>query len=199
MAHVHGGLLKRAFDIALALALAVPAFVLVSIFGMLVRLESPGPAIFRQSRIGRERREFTIFKLRTMRAGTADLPSHVAGTSHMSRIGPFLRRFKLDELPQLLNVIRGDMSFVGPRPCLPSQSELIEERDRQGVFALRPGITGVAQVQGYDMSDPKRLAQVDAQYLSQWQLAGDLRLLVDTLIGKGNGDAATKNGSKQSS
>lgn len=174
----------------LALALAFPALILVAVFGILVRLESSGPAIFRQKRVGRGLREFTIFKLRTMKTGTADLPSHVAGTTHMSRIGPFLRRFKLDELPQLLNVIRGDMSFVGPRPCLPSQSELIEERDRLGVFAIRPGITGVAQVLGYDMSNPQKLAQVDAQYLSTWRLTTDLRLLASTIMGKGHGDAA---------
>jgi len=103
-------------------------------------------------------------------------------------LGRWLRRLKLDELPQLWNVLRGDMSLVGPRPCLPSQTELIAERRARGVYALRPGITGVAQVAGVDMSDPPRLAALDATYLATVSAAADLRLLLATVRGAGRGD-----------
>jgi O-antigen biosynthesis protein WbqP len=101
----------------------------------------------------------------------------------LTRVGSFLRRYRLDELPQLLNVLLGDMSLVGPRPCLPSQNELVEARRRLGVFEVPPGITGLAQVGGIDMSDPDRLAKVDAQYVCSRSFAGDLKLIWATLRG----------------
>jgi len=101
-----------------------------------------------------------------------------------------LRRTKIDELPQLWNVLIGDMSLVGPRPCLPSQTQLIAERARRGVLALRPGITGVGQLAGLDMSAPVALAEADAAYLARWTLRGDVVMLIQTALGKGGGDAA---------
>lgn len=187
--------MKRVLDLSLALALALPSIFLIALLGLFIRLDSPGPAIFRQRRVGRNKREFTIFKLRTMQIGTGNVPSHFADSSSISRLGRHIRRFKLDELPQLYNVIVGHMSFVGPRPCLPSQIELIAARERVGVFALRPGITGVAQVKGIDMSEPQKLACVDALYLADWRVWTDLGLLWATVIGKGNGDAAGRHSS----
>jgi O-antigen biosynthesis protein WbqP len=102
--------------------------------------------------------------------------------------GRWLRRSKLDELPQLWNVLRGEMSFVGPRPCLPSQVELVAARRARGLYAIRPGITGVAQVAGLDMSDPQRLAAADAEYLETMSLRTDLRLMLMTAFGAGKGD-----------
>lgn len=183
------GRMKRALDLLLALALALPSLVIVILFGLLIRLDSPGPAIFRQVRVGRNKAQFTILKLRTMKTGTGDMPSHFADPRNISRLGQLIRSLKLDELPQLYNVIVGDMSFVGPRPCLPTQTELIAARNRSGVFVLRPGITGIAQLEGIDMSEPERLASVDALYLAPWSLATDLRLMWSTALGKGNGDA----------
>lgn len=174
---------KRAFD----LALAVPAGLLLSPLVLacmaLVRLTSPGPAIFRQTRIGQGGRAFVCLKLRTMHAGTPDRPSHHTSAAAITPLGAWLRRLKLDELPQLWNVVRGDMSLVGPRPCLPAQTELIEARRRLGLGHLRPGITGVSQVAGLDMSDPKLLAKADATYLSRMSLREDARLLVRTATG----------------
>mgnify|MGYP001809998799 CR=1 FL=1 len=106
--------------------------------------------------------------------------------------GAFLRKMKLDELPQLVNVLRGDMSFVGPRPCLPSQEKLIAERERRGVYAIRPGITGPAQIAGIDMSTPVKLAEADGHYLAAITLSGDLGYLVKTAVGSGRGDAVTR-------
>jgi O-antigen biosynthesis protein WbqP len=122
-----------------------------------------------------------------MYSGTANLPTHEVKASSVTALGEHLRRFKIDELPQLWNVLVGDMSLVGPRPCMPSQAELVEARRRRGVFAVRPGITGLAQVRGIDMSDANRLAEVDAEYVRSQSLQGDLRLIIATLRGQGVG------------
>ena len=122
--------------------------------------------------------------------GTPDRPSHEMGSAHITRLGGALRRTKLDELPQLLNIVRGEMSFVGPRPCLPSQTDLIELRRKNNVLSLRPGITGMAQVRGIDMSEPARLAAVDAEYIDRQSIGTDLSLIWKTVFGAGRGDAA---------
>ncbi|HTJ56804.1 MAG TPA: sugar transferase [Devosiaceae bacterium] len=180
--------MKRTFDVLLAL-LALPfAAPLILIFGIVVRLTSPGPALFRQPRVGRDGKIFTCLKLRTMRQDTVNAPSHEVGASAVTGIGRLLRGSKLDELPQLWNILAGEMSFVGPRPCLPSQTRLIEARRTHGLAGLRPGITGVSQVAGVDMSDPERLAALDASYLGDMSLARDLRLMLATLVGAGRGD-----------
>ena len=152
-----------------------------------IRLQSPGPAIFTQVRVGKDGRPFTCYKLRTMYSGTANLPTHEVQASSVTALGEHLRRFKIDELPQLCNVLIGDMSLVGPRPCLPSQTELVEARRRLGVLEVRPGITGLAQVNGVDMSDANRLAEIDAQYVRTQSLMGDFRLILATLRGQGVG------------
>lgn len=182
--------LKRALDLAVALALAAPATLIVLIACPFVAWETRASPLFFQRRVGRDGRIFTILKLRTMRADTPDGASHEVGAATITRSGRILRRTKVDELPQLWNVIVGDMSLVGPRPCLPSQRALIEERERLGVTRLRPGITGVGQVAGLDMSDPVALARADSAYLGAWSMGRDLELLVRTAIGGGSGDAA---------
>jgi lipopolysaccharide/colanic/teichoic acid biosynthesis glycosyltransferase len=121
-----------------------------------------GSPLFRQERVGRDQRPFTLVKFRTMRPDTASVASHLADASAITRLGAFLRRTKLDELPQLWNVLKGEMSLVGPRPCLFNQTDLIAERHSRGVFEARPGITGLAQVNNIDMSTPKLLAETDA-------------------------------------
>src|SRR6185503_10926322 len=147
--------MKRAFDLlATLLGLAV-AWPVIAVAAAAIRLESPGAAIFAQRRIGRRGAPFTCYKLRTMNENTIQRPTHEVGASAVTSVGRFLRRWKLDELPQLYNVLRGEMSLVGPRPCLPSQSELIEARLQKGALDVRPGITGLAQVQGIDMSEPE--------------------------------------------
>lgn len=183
---------KRLFDVALALAFALPALLLCLICVVAIRREDPEPALFRQVRVGRDRRPFTLYKLRTMSSGTGDRASHEVSTAQITRVGRILRRTKLDELPQLINVLRGDMSFVGPRPCLPSQEVLVAERDRRGVYAVRPGITGPAQLAGIDMSTPIELAKADAGYAARVNLADDLRYILSTALGRGSGDAVTK-------
>ena len=179
---------KRLLDIAAALAGLVVGSPLLLLCAIAIKATSSGPVIFAQERVGRNERRFTCYKLRTMYQATPHLASHEVSVSAVTPVGLFLRKIKLDELPQLVNVLRGDMSLVGPRPCLPSQTELIEARRAAGVYALRPGITGIAQVQGVDMSQPAALATLDATYLAKAGLLTDLRILLLTVAGRGNGD-----------
>jgi O-antigen biosynthesis protein WbqP len=180
--------MKRVFDVVIAMVALPLAFPFILACAVVVRLSSPGPAILRQQRVGRHERSFTCLKLRTMYTNTPHVPTHETGNAAVTPIGQILRRLKLDELPQLFNIIKGDMSFVGPRPCLPTQTALIQARRRYGLQAIRPGITGVAQVRGVDMSDPERLAALDATYLENMSLGADLRLIVATALGAGRGD-----------
>ncbi|MDN5928078.1 MAG: sugar transferase [Hyphomicrobiales bacterium] len=174
--------LKRPLDVvlsALGLLVLSPA-ILVSLLA--VRWTSSGGGIFSQVRVGRDGVPFNCHKLRTMYVGTASVPTHEVSTSRITPVGGFLRRTKLDELPQLWNVLKGEMSLVGPRPCLPEQTELMEARRRRRVVALRPGITGLAQSRGIDMADPARLAEIDAEYLLVVSLPADFKILIHTII-----------------
>lgn len=177
----------RVFDLVLAvLGLLVGApLMLVLYLGGLIDTGSP---LFFQERIGRHRRPFMLVKFRTMRVGTPSVGTHLADAAAVTRWGAFLRRTKLDELPQLWNVLKGEMSLVGPRPCLPNQTELIAARERLGVFRARPGITGLAQISGIDMSTPELLAQTDARMLQELTLPAYLLYLWKTATGAGRGD-----------
>lgn len=181
-------LASRSVDWAFAFVVLVPLGWLLLGLLLLVRLESPGKAIFAQTRVGREGRLFTLYKFRTMHTGMRQVPTHDARTNDVTRVGAPLRRFKLDELPQAWNVVRGEISLVGPRPCLPSQKELIEARGCRGVLKLRPGITGLAQINGIDMKDPELLAKWDQRYSALQCLMLDLRILWVTATGAGAGD-----------
>jgi O-antigen biosynthesis protein WbqP len=176
-------------DIVLALV-AFP-FVLAVVLPLviIIRLESRGPAFFRQSRVGRDEAIFTLVKLRTMYESTPDIPSHEAIGAMITPLGRILRKMKLDELPQIWNVLIGQMSFVGPRPCLETQEELINARRDLDVFSVRPGITGLAQVTGVDMSSPQKLAQTDRDYIGTMSLTTDVKLIIATVSGRGYGDA----------
>lgn len=144
--------------------------------------------LFKQTRVGRNQAPFVLVKFRTMRPDTASVATHLADASAITPFGRFLRRTKLDELPQLWNVLRGDMSLVGPRPCLFNQQELIAHRSALGVFNARPGITGLAQIQRIDMSTPELLAKTDAQMLASLGLVDYFRYILLTVLGRGAGD-----------
>lgn len=173
--------------------------ILLSLFGLVVSAPlllvlwtigyfDTGSPLFRQERVGRRQRPFTLVKFRTMKPDTASVASHLADASAVTPFGRFLRRTKLDELPQLWNVLRGEMSLVGPRPCLFNQQELIKERQGRGVFEARPGITGLAQVNEIDMSTPQLLAETDSVMLSGLTIVNYFRYIALTVIGKGKGD-----------
>ena len=147
-----------------------------------------GSPIFCQERVGRDKKPFTLIKFRTMAVGTASIATHLADGASITAFGRFLRKTKLDELPQLLNVLKGDMSLVGPRPCLFNQGELIHEREKRGVYTLRPGITGLAQVNDIDMSTPKLLAEWDERMTKPVSVSQYFRLIIQTVLGSGSGD-----------
>lgn len=185
------GLLLRLLDVVLAglgLLLLWPVLLVLCVLGWLdTRLP-----LFRQERVGRHQRPFVLVKFRTMRPGTASVASHLASSSAITRFGALLRRTKLDELPQLWNVLLGDMSLVGPRPGLFNQHELTAARAAQGVYAVRPGITGLAQVNGIDMSTPELLSQTDAQMLRDMNMKNYFKFILLTVGGKGSGDKVKK-------
>lgn len=159
-----------------------------------VGLADTGTPMFRQTRVGRDQKPFTLVKFRTMRPDTASVATHLADVSAITPFGRFLRRTKLDELPQLWNVLKGEMSLVGPRPCLFNQDELITERVVRRVFDVRPGVTGLAQVQGIDMSTPRLLAETDAQMIKTLTLFNYFKYILLTILGKGVGDRVNGSG-----
>jgi len=178
----------RAVDIAFSAAGLLVSWPIILASMALISATSDGPAIFRQSRVGLRQRPFVCYKLRTMQRGTPSAASHEVSQSSVTPIGRLLRRTKIDELPQLWNVLMGEMSLVGPRPCLPSQSELIEARARLDVFSVRPGITGPGQIAGVDMSAPARLAALDRTWVENPSASAYFQAIALTLIGRGQGD-----------
>jgi O-antigen biosynthesis protein WbqP len=183
--------MKRLFDVLLGLALAPVAVITCLAAAIPIAIEAKASPLFFQTRLGLRERPFRLLKLRTMHVATPSVASHQVGAASILVTGRLLRRLKIDELPQIWNVLNGTMSFVGPRPGLPNQVELTEARRTQGVFDLVPGITGVAQISGIDMSTPEKLALIDKSYDGPWSLAQDLRILWATVTGAGSGDAAS--------
>lgn len=179
--------MTRLADIIFSLVgilISLPLLAVFILFGFL----DTGSPIFRQCRLGRNLRPFTILKLRTMQMDTHSVPTHLTNVAAVTPVGRFLRRFKLDELPQLWNVLAGDMSLVGPRPGLPNQVELTDAREALGVFKVRPGITGLAQVSGIDMSTPELLAQTDARMIAEMSVYNYFKYIALTIAGRGSGD-----------
>ncbi|MDO9369803.1 MAG: sugar transferase [Sphingopyxis sp.] len=181
---------KRILDLVLALLLLVPAAMLCVVFAIIIWLECRANPIFRQVRLGKDKVPFALYKLRTMAPATRQGTSHEVGSATILRCGSLLRRLKIDELPQIWNILKGEMSFIGPRPGLPQDAALTAARDAHGVFSLLPGISGPAQLAGLDMSTPVELANADAAYLSDWSLGRDLSIMVQTAGGRGFWDAS---------
>lgn len=177
----------RTFDLilsSLGLLFSSPIMLLILILGLL----DTGYPIFRQERLGRKKVLFTLIKFRTMSLNTPSIGTQFVNADALTTYGKFLRRTKLDELPQLWNVLKGDMSLVGPRPGLPNQFELSVARDKLRVFEVRPGITGLAQISGVDMSTPELLAKIDAKMITNMSFRSYFRYLFLTILGKGQGD-----------
>ncbi len=159
----------RLFDFLfsfLGLIILSPLLILLWIIGLFEN----GSPLFKQKRIGYDQKIFVIVKFRTMQKDTKFIATHLVNRSMITPFGFFLRRTKLDELPQLLNVLLGDMSFVGPRPCLVNQKKLITERKKRGIFKVKPGITGLAQISGITMKTPTLLAKIDLKMINQMGL-----------------------------
>lgn len=158
----------------------------------IIGLFDTGSPVFKQERVGKNKKPFTLYKFRTMNVKAKSVATHLANTAEITKFGSFLRKSKLDELPQLINVLLGDMSLVGPRPNLFNQTELIEERDKRGVYSVVPGITGLAQINEIDMSTPKELAIKDAEMLQNLTITDYFKYIFATVGGKGQGDRVVK-------
>tara|TARA_R100001143_G_scaffold58743_1_gene56790 strand:+ start:653 stop:1207 length:555 start_codon:yes stop_codon:yes gene_type:complete len=172
----------------LGLLLGAPVLLVLTVIGLF----DTGSPIFRQVRVGRHMQPFTLVKFRTMTVDTVSVATHLASSASITRFGHFLRKSKLDELPQLWNVLKGDMSLVGPRPGLFNQAELTDERAKRGVFDVRPGITGLAQVSEIDMSTPALLAETDQKMIQSLTLSDYFKYIFMTVAGKGAGDRVVK-------
>jgi O-antigen biosynthesis protein WbqP len=179
--------MTRIFDIVfsfMGLLILSPIILLLLIIGKF----DTGSPLFRQERVGMKQKPFQLLKFRSMHVNTKAMATHLVQVSAISKWGSFLRKSKLDELPQLFNVLIGDMSFVGPRPNLFNQIELIEERQKRGVYSIRPGITGLAQIHKIDMSTPQCLAETDAKMIEHLNVWYYFKYIFFTLFGKGFGD-----------
>ena len=177
----------RIFDILfsfIGLVLLSPILIVLIVFGYF----DTGSPIFRQERVGMHKKPFRLMKFRSMHLNAPLVATHLASASSITPFGSFLRKSKLDELPQLWNVLVGDMSLVGPRPNLFNQEELIHERDSRGVYSIRPGITGLAQINKIDMSTPKLLAETDSKMIQELHTLGYFKFILFTAFGKGFGD-----------
>ena len=177
----------RFFDIVISsigLIIGLPLFSLILIAGLF----DTGSPIYLQERVGQYLKPFILFKFRTMSINATSTATHLVDGSSVTPLGSFLRKTKLDELPQLWNVLKGDMSLVGPRPCLLNQKEVIQARDQLGLFAVRPGITGLAQINAIDMSTPELLAATDAQMISTLTISKYFNYIIKTVVGYGSGD-----------
>lgn len=177
----------RLFDLLFSLFGLIVGFpVLLLIF--IVGLFDTGSPVFTQERVGRNKKPFVLVKFRTMKVDTASVASHLASSASITKMGHFLRKTKLDELPQLWNVLKGEMSLVGPRPGLFNQEELTKERGERGVYSVRPGITGLAQINEIDMSTPKLLAETDRKMIDTLNISSYFKYILLTVTGKGSGD-----------
>lgn len=181
----------RLFDLVFSLVgmvLLCPVFIILYLIGLM----DTGSPLFCQERVGRYKKPFVLIKFRTMSLETKSVASHLASTSSITPLGHFLRKTKLDELPQLWNVLKGEMSLVGPRPNLFNQTELIEARDELKVYNATPGITGLAQINEIDMSTPKLLSEVDHKMIVNLSLRTYFSYIFQTVAGKGSGDRVSK-------
>ena len=179
--------MTRIFDFLfsfIGLVILSPILIVLLIIGYF----DTGSPIFRQERVGKGKETFRLMKFRSMHVNAPSVATHLASVSSITPFGSFLRKSKLDELPQLWNVLVGDMSLVGPRPNLYNQEELILERDFRAVYSVRPGITGLAQIQKIDMSTPKLLAEIDAQMIQNFNTVVYFKYIFLTVFGKGFGD-----------
>jgi O-antigen biosynthesis protein WbqP len=178
------GVVRRVADVVVGVVMLVVLAPLLLLVAIAIRLDSPGPALFRQRRIGRGSSEFTIAKFRTMATGTPDLASHLMGpgSSRVTRLGKVLRRTSVDELPQLWHLVTGEMTLVGPRPALHNQHDLIGMRQALDIDALRPGLTGWAQVNGRDEIPLERKVELDHEYLRRVSPAFDAEILARTVV-----------------
>ena len=189
--------LKRLLAIVLSLLGIVALGWLLVLLSIAIKLDSPGPVLFKQKRLGRGKSHFYILKFRTMRTDTPkDMPTHLLANpeQYITRVGKFLRRTSLDELPQLFNILAGDMAIIGPRPALWNQFDLIAERDKYGANDVRPGLTGWAQINGRDELEIDVKARLDGEYVQKLSFAFDVKCFLGTIKAVLSSDGVVEGG-----
>lgn len=189
--------LKRVIDFILALGGIIVLMPLLVILVIAIKVDSRGPVLFKQKRVGIHKTHFNILKFRTMRIDTPkDMPTHMLQNpeQYITRVGKFLRKTSLDELPQIFNILKGEMAVVGPRPALWNQYDLIEERDKYGANDIRPGLTGWAQINGRDELEIPVKARLDGEYVRKMGLGMDLRCFFGTFLTVFRGDGVVEGG-----
>lgn len=176
---------KRIIDFVLSLIAMIILWPVFLIIAVLIKLDSKGPVLFKQKRVGKNKKHFYILKFRTMRTDTPkDMPTHMLKNPEMfiTRVGKFLRKTSLDELPQIINILKGEMSIIGPRPALWNQYDLIEERDKYGANDIYPGLTGWAQINGRDELPIDIKAKYDGEYAEKMSFAFDVKIFFKTIF-----------------
>jgi len=188
---------KRIIDFMLsflALVILSPLFIIISIW---IKIDSKGPVLFKQKRVGKNKKLFNILKFRTMKIDTPhNMPTHLLEhpEQYITRFGKFLRKSSLDELPQLINILKGDMAVVGPRPALWNQDDLIAERDQYGANDVLPGLTGLAQIMGRDALEIPKKAKYDGEYVAKMRFFGDIKIIIKTAINVFKADGVVEGG-----
>lgn len=188
---------KRAIDVVLAILLLIALAIPMLMIAALIRLDSRGRVLFRQKRLGLHEQPFTIYKFRTMRVDApSEMPTRMlTGSAHyITRVGKYLRISSLDELPQLFNILKGDMSFVGPRPTLENETALTRARERENAYSVRPGLTGLAQIRGRDELLPDEKAYLDGVYVRNMSLYYDFRIVLGTVFAVVNAEGYQEGG-----
>lgn len=178
-------IIKNILDFILSLLALIILLPFFFIFAIIIKLESKGPIFFKQKRIGKDKKEFYIYKFRTMRTDTPkDMPTHLLkdAESYITKSGKIFRKTSIDELPQILNILKGQMSIIGPRPALWNQYDLIKERDKYNANSIRPGLTGWAQVNGRDELEIPIKAKFDGEYVEKMSLLFDLKIFFETIV-----------------
>lgn len=188
---------KRLLDVVLAVCILIGAWPFMLIAAIAIKIEDPkGPVIFKQTRVGKDKKPFCIYKFRSMWTETPDVPTHLLDDPNqfITKVGRFLRKTSIDEVPQVWNILKGDMSFVGPRPSLFSQEDLIEERDKRNVHSVRPGLTGLAQVSGRDELPIPVKAAYDGEYIEKMSFKLDVSLFFRTFISVARSEGVVEGG-----
>ncbi len=178
-------IIKNILDFILSLLALIILLPFFFIFAIIIKLESKGPIFFKQKRIGKDKKEFYIYKFRTMRTDTPkDMPTHLLkdAESYITKSGKIFRKTSIDELPQIINILKGQMSIIGPRPALWNQYDLIKERDKYNANSIRPGLTGWAQVNGRDELEIPIKAKFDGEYVEKMSLLFDTKIFLKTII-----------------
>lgn len=188
--------LKRGIDILLSFLGIVVLAIPMAIVAVVIKLDSPGSAVFKQKRVGKGKKLFMLYKFRSMKADTPDIPTHLLDNpeQYISKVGKFIRKTSIDELPQLFNILKGDMSIIGPRPALWNQEDLIAERDKYGANDVRPGLTGWAQINGRDELEIPVKARLDGEYIENLSFLFDCKCFFGTIAAVLKSDGVVEGG-----